>query len=165
MLLSGLSHRRQEAEADCLVACVAMVLEYLAVPVQYPRLRRMLGTTEAGTPFHHVDRLREQGFFVERGQGDTETLWSHLTTGLPVIVAVRTDDLPYWLNRTDIPDEEKATDHAVVVVGLDEQRVYANDPDFEQAPQVIDLDEFLLAWVERDYEYVVIGLEDFAEVA
>jgi hypothetical protein len=92
-----------------------------------------------------VDRLREQGFFVERGQGDTETLWSHLTTGLPVIVAVRTDDLPYWLNRTDIPDEEKATDHAVVVVGLDEQTVYANDPDFEQAPQVIDLDEFLLA--------------------
>ena len=80
-----------------------------------------------------------------------------------MIVAVRTDDLPYWLNRTDIPDEEKATDHAVVVVGLDEQRVYANDPDFEQARQVIDLDEFLLAWLERDYEYVVIGLEDFAD--
>jgi ABC-type bacteriocin/lantibiotic exporter with double-glycine peptidase domain len=59
MLLSGLSHRRQHAEADCLVACVAMVLEYLAVPVNYLRLRRALGTSEAGTPFPHVDRLRE----------------------------------------------------------------------------------------------------------
>jgi uncharacterized protein YvpB len=110
-----------------------------------------------------VDRLRAQGFFVERGQGDVETLWSRLTTGLPVIVAVRTDDLVHWIKRTDIHDEEKATDHAVVVVGLDEQTVYVNDPDFEQAPQMIDLDEFLLAWLERDYEYVVIGLEEFEE--
>lgn len=163
MLLSGLSHRQQPVEADCLVACVAMVLDYLAVPVNYPRLRRLLGTSEAGTPFHHVDRLRVQGFFVERGQGDTETLWSHLTTGLPVIVALRTDDLIYWIKRIDIRDEEKATDHAVVVVGLDEQTVYVNDPDFEQAPKMIELDEFLLAWLERDYEYVVIGLEEFEE--
>ena len=163
MLLSGLSHRQQPAEADCLVACVAMVLDYLAVPVNYPRLRRLLGTSEAGTPFHHVDRLRAQGFFVARGQGDIETLWSHLTTGLPVIVALRTDDLAYWIMRSDIRDEEKATDHAVVVVGLDEQAVYVDDPDFEQAPQMIELDEFLLAWLERDYEYVVIGLEEFAE--
>jgi hypothetical protein len=28
---------------------------------------------------------------------------------------------------------------------------------------MIELDEFLLAWLERDYEYVVIGLEEFAE--
>jgi len=60
-------------------------------------------------------------------------------------------------------DEEKATDHAVVVVGLDEESVYAHDADFEQAPQVIDRDDFLLAWLERDDEYAVIGLEGFAE--
>src|SRR6476659_2765227 len=132
MRLSGISHRRQQRETACLVACVAMVLEYLAGPVNYARLRRLLGTSDAGTPFHHVDRLREQGFFVERGQGTIETLGSHLTTGLPVIVAVRTDDLPYWLERSDIADEEKATDHAVVVVGLDEENVYVHDPDFEQ---------------------------------
>jgi hypothetical protein len=57
--------------------------------------------------------------FVGRGRGTLETLWGHLTLGLPIIVAVRTDGLPYWINRTDIADEEKATDHAVVVVGLD----------------------------------------------
>ena len=28
---------------------------------------------------------------------------------------------------------------------------------------MIESDEFLLAWLERDYEYVVIGLEEFAE--
>jgi hypothetical protein len=53
MLLSGLSHWRQPVEADCLVACVAMVLDYLAAPVNYKRLRQTLGTTEAGTPFPH----------------------------------------------------------------------------------------------------------------
>jgi hypothetical protein len=80
---------------------------------------------------------------------------------LPVIVAVRTDDLPHWINRTDLAAEEKATDHAVVVVGLDRDNAYVNDPDFEQVPQVIELNEFLLAWSDRDYEYAVIGLEDF----
>jgi hypothetical protein len=140
-----------------------MVLDYLAVPVNYQRLRQMLGTTAAGTPFPHVDRLRARGLFVERGWGNTETLWTHLTFGLPVIVAVRTDDLPHWIKRTDVADEEKATDHAVVVVGLDSDNVYVNDPDFEQAPQIVELNEFLLAWSDRDYEYAVIGLEDFHE--
>jgi hypothetical protein len=30
-----------------------MVLDYLAAPVNYKRLRQTLGTTEAGTPFPH----------------------------------------------------------------------------------------------------------------
>jgi hypothetical protein len=138
-----------------------MVLDYLGVPVNYARLRQLLGTTEAGTPFFHVDRLRARGLFVERGRGNLETLWAYLSSGLPVIVAVRTDGLPHWINRTDIADEEKATDHAVVVVGLDDDNVYVNDPDFAQAPQVIEINEFLLAWLEQDYAYAVIGLEDF----
>jgi hypothetical protein len=71
MLLSGISNRRQPVEADCLVACVAMVLDYLAMPVNYQRLRQTLGTTEAGTPFPHVDRLRARGLFVERSLGNT----------------------------------------------------------------------------------------------
>jgi hypothetical protein len=140
-----------------------MVLDYLALPVNYQRLRQLLGTTEAGTPFPNLDRLRARGLFVERGRGTVETLWSHLTIGLPIIVAVRTDSLPHWINRTDLADEEKATDHAVVVVGLDDQQVYVNDPDFAQAPQVIERNEFLLAWSDRDYAYAVIGLEDYHE--
>jgi ABC-type bacteriocin/lantibiotic exporter with double-glycine peptidase domain len=51
MLLSGVSNWRQPVEADCLVACVAMVFDYLAVPVHYQRLRQLPGTTEVGTPF------------------------------------------------------------------------------------------------------------------
>jgi len=138
-----------------------MVLDYLAVPVNYTRLRQLLGTTAAGTPFHHLDRLRERGLFIERSQGTLAQIEAHLATGLPIIVAIRTDNLPYWMNRTDISDEEKATDHAVVVVGIVSEHVYVNDPDFEQAPHLIERNEFLLAWVERDYAYAVIGLEDF----
>src|SRR6266508_5880768 len=127
-----------------------MVLDYLAVPVNYQRLGQTLGTTEAGTPFPHVDRWRARGLFVERGRGNTETLGTHLTIGLPVIVAVRTDDLPHWIKRTDIADEEKATDHAIVIVGLDSDNIYVNDPDFDQAPQIVELNEFLLSFSDRD---------------
>jgi uncharacterized protein YvpB len=49
-----------------------------------------------------------------------------------------------------------ATDHAVLVVGYDEQAVYINDPAFEQAPQRVSRADFELAWLEFDYRYAVI---------
>jgi len=33
---------------------------------------------------------------------------------------------------------------------------FVNDPAFDDAPQVIPLEHFLLAWSEFDYEYAVI---------
>jgi hypothetical protein len=38
MSLLAVSHWKQRRQADCLVACAAMVLEYLQVPVSYDRL-------------------------------------------------------------------------------------------------------------------------------
>ena len=63
---------------------------------------------------------------VRYAQGTMDELYSYLTSGKPCIVLIRTDQLPYWTY---------ATDHAVLVVGFDEQAVYVNDPAFEHAPQ------------------------------
>ena len=71
-----------------------------------------------------------------------------MADGQPCIVFVRTGDLPYW---------SYATSHAVVVVGIDDDNVYLNDPYFEKAPQRVSHDEFLLAWSEFDYTYAVIS--------
>lgn len=71
-----------------------------------------------------------------------------LSQGLPLIVFVRTGELPYWSYQTD---------HAVVVVGYDEDHVYANDPDRSDAPIAVPVGDFELAWLERDYAYALVA--------
>jgi len=44
----------------------------------------------------------------------------------------------------------------VVAVGIDERRVYLNDPFFDAAPQSVSRLEFELAWDEMDNVYAVI---------
>jgi uncharacterized protein YvpB len=75
-----------------------------------------------------------------------------ISIGLPVIVAVQTWPLVYW--------QQMDTDHAVVVVGLDEENFYLYDPYFATFPQIVDLDSFLTAWSERDFEYGILGLSE-----
>ena len=42
------------------------------------------------------------------------------------------------------------TSHVVVIVGLDDARVYVNDPAFDQAPMAVSQISFLAAWTEFD---------------
>ena len=70
-----------------------------------------------------------------------------MQNGLPCIVLVRTADLSYWAYGTD---------HAVVVVGFDEQTIYVNDPVFDEHPISVPIIEFELAWMAFDYRYSVI---------
>ena len=64
MLLLGIKHRQQQ-QADCLLVCTAMVLDYLGVPVEEARIRRRLRTTEDGTPFPNIERLQALGLFAQ----------------------------------------------------------------------------------------------------
>jgi predicted double-glycine peptidase len=70
-----------------------------------------------------------------------------LVQGQPVIVFVRTSELPYW---------DYGTDHALVVVGCDDDNIYVNDPNFAEAPISVPRGDFELAWLERDYYYALI---------
>jgi len=149
-------HWQQRRPGECLVACTAMVLTYWGERVVYDQLVQRLGTSNVGTVFAHLDRLRSWRLTIERGRGTIEILRHHLAAGRPVIVPVDTALLPYWLTRSDVPETERGTDHAVVVVAVDEQHVYVNDPDFAQAPQVVELGWFLDAWRNFAQRYAVI---------
>ena len=145
--LLSIPHHPQRSDGDCLAACAAMVLEHQGISVDYDRLLRLLGVKPYGTPGSHLRNLGDLGVNVRYALGTLKELFEYLADGKPCIVLVRTGHLPYFTY---------ATDHAVVVVGFDEQAVYVNDPAFEQAPQRIPQADFELAWMEFDYRYAVI---------
>jgi ABC-type bacteriocin/lantibiotic exporter with double-glycine peptidase domain len=153
VLLLGIKHRQQRRKADCLVACTAMVLDYLGVAVDEERLRRRLRTTEHGTPFPNIERLQALGLFVHYAkQGDLSIFEGYLEWGLPVIVSVETFGWRHWAGEV--------TRHAVVVVGIDRENdfIYIHDPFFADAPIEMPLTEFMIGWEERERQYAVISL-------
>ncbi len=143
----AVSHRKQTQPADCLAACAAMVLHYLGRPIAYKRPLNLLDIRRFGAPAFHILRLADLGLSVVYKEGTLKDLEQHIRHGEPCIVFVQTADLPYW---------SAACDHAVVVVGLDEEGVYVNDPAFDEAPQHVPFADFDLAWLARDYVYALI---------
>lgn len=157
MLLLGLKHHRQ-TQSDCLAACASMVLEYLGISYEYNRLMHMLGTTNDGTPFSNLKRLASSldlSVVYNKNHEDLSIFEQNISIGLPIIVAVQTWPLPYW--------QQLNTDHAVIVVGINDEDIFLYDPYFAAIPQIVDLDSFLTAWSERDFEYSVIGLTEWSE--
>jgi ABC-type bacteriocin/lantibiotic exporter with double-glycine peptidase domain len=151
VLLSNINNWRQRHEADCLVACTAMVLDYLGIRRNYDWLTKVLVTTEIGTPFPNLENLEAAlGVGIELAvDGTLTTLAPILESGLPIIVAVDSDAPDLWPYYHD---------HAAVVIGFTTDTVFVNDPAHPQTLE-IDLKTFLLAWLNRDYEYAVIRLE------
>jgi len=139
--LLSVSHRQQRAQADCLPVCVQMVLEYLGHPRSYEHLVELLGTRWFGTPFRHIKRLEKLGVAVIIGEMSLAEIANYLRLGSPVIAYVHTADLSYWIQPVD---------HVVVVVGIDDEAVYANDPIQAQAPQSIPRVEFESAQLRYD---------------
>lgn len=150
MSLLPVSHRQQIQQADCLAACAAMVLTYLQIPVDYRNLLKLLNIRDFGTSFQNLHNLERLGLHVLVTEGDMVGLERWLVQGLPSIVAVSTSELTsYWISDTD---------HAVVVIGIDEEIVYLHDPDQIDGLQQVTRTEFESAWLEQDYWCAVIGL-------
>lgn len=142
------SHRKQVQRSDCLAACAAMVLDYIGRPCPYQQLLSLLGVKAIGTPSSNILRLTRLGVSVIHKAGTLEELELRIAQGQPCIVFLDTAELPYW---------SEATFHAVVVVGMDDEYVYVNDPAFDEAPQRITWGDFDLAWIEEGYYYAVIS--------
>lgn len=141
-------HLHQPEPGECLAACTAMVLTHLGVSVHYQRLFKVLHIQKGlGTPFPNIRELARIGINVTYRSGALVDLYTFLHNGSPIIVPVKTLELPHW---------EIDTDHAVVVVGMDQQWVYINDPAFARAPIPISHGDFDLAWLERDEYYAVL---------
>ena len=154
MISLSISHQRQSQQADCLAACAKMILQYLHIPIAYPQLLGILETDQSGSSFSKLTNLELRlGVTIDLAQGDDTlaVLEDYLRRGLPLIAYVYTGELKsYW---------GVATNHAVVVSGLDRATVYLNDPYFDDAPKVVTCDEFILAWLEQDYWFAAIRLD------
>jgi ABC-type bacteriocin/lantibiotic exporter with double-glycine peptidase domain len=153
MLLSNFTHRRQQRESDCLVACAEMVLHHLGVPTRYPRLAKLLRAGPSYTPFSNLRYLEQLRLSITLGeQGDLSIFEHSIEVGLPVVVAVRTLDWPHW--------GKEIAEHAVVVVGIDQNQgvIYIHDPFFAEAPIEMALIDFEIGWEEKERRYAVIGL-------
>jgi ABC-type bacteriocin/lantibiotic exporter with double-glycine peptidase domain len=140
-------HHKQSQEGLCLPACARMVLAYLGQDTDEAHLAQVLKTRPFGTPADNIRFLGKLGYVVLFERGAESDLRHWLDQGSPCIVFLKTEALPYWKT-------EHA--HAVVLTGLSGDMAYVNDPAFDEAPQSIPLDHFLLAWSEFDYEYAVI---------
>lgn len=145
--LLNVPHRRQQSDGDCLAACAAMVLSYWGREIPYNSLLRLLRVQPYGAPAGNIRLLSSLGLRVTYSTTNLTGLQSLLDQGSPVIVFVRTGELPYWAYTTD---------HAVVVVGYDEGHVYVNDPDRSESPIMVSRGDFELAWLERDYAFALI---------
>lgn len=153
MLLSNFRHRRQQRRTDCLVACADMVLTHLGIQIGYNRVATLIRAGESFTPFRNLSHLETLGLFIKSDKkGDASIFEMYIDLGLPVIAAVQTWHWSHW--------GEVITEHAVVVVGIDQAHdlVYINDPYFPNAPIEMSLIAFECGWQEKDRQYVVIGL-------
>jgi ABC-type bacteriocin/lantibiotic exporter with double-glycine peptidase domain len=146
--LLPISHCKQRHQSDCLAACAAMVLNYLDWPIPYNQLIERLNITpKVGAPASNIKRLADPNLSVKYGPGTIDDLSQHLAQGIPCITFVNTIHLSYW---------DEIVRHALVVVGMDDQIIYLNDPFFDKAPQTVSRLEFELAWDEMDNLYAII---------
>ncbi len=142
-------HEQQRDDADCLAACALMCLRYLGKDVTYERVKQLLQTRWFGTPANNVTKLSQLGVRVELKELSASDVHKKLQMGLPVIAFVSTSDLPYWVTDTN---------HAIVVVGMDDGVVYVNDPAFNDAPQAISRVSFDLATLKFDGKCAVLSV-------
>jgi len=143
-VLLSVRHIQQRNPGECLAVCAAMVLDYMGLDVDYARLLQLLRITEDGTLFSYIREIEKLGVSVIYKQGTLAEIHEHLSNDRPCIALVATGELPYW---------NEDTDHALVVVGPNDQHVYVNDPGAETAPIAVTHGDFDLAWLARDELY------------
>lgn len=156
MLLSNFIHRKQRKRSDCLVACAKMALEHIGIRIESSRLSHILKAGDAFTLFSNLHLLSDHlGLSLTlKNFGDLDIFETYLEMGLPVIVAVKTLNWEHW--------ENEVTEHAVVVIGIDQEHdlIYIHDPFFEEAPISMSSISFEAGWIEKDQIYAVLGLID-----
>ncbi len=100
-VLLSVPHQPQQGDGDCLAACAAMVLAYLGREISYSRLLRLLKIQPHGAPSGNIRLLAALKFNVTYSQTDLTRLKVMIQQGHPVIVFVRTSELPYWTYACD----------------------------------------------------------------
>ena len=140
-------HQPQHNPSWCLPACVAMVSAYWGIPTLQADAARWLGTSDIGTPSRRIQRLSNRKYSVVYGEGSLAILAEWLVQGVPLILFVRTGDLPYW---------DMDTAHAVILAGLDREQATLIDPAIDEVFTAVSVGDLLLAWSHFDYTYAAV---------
>ena len=145
--LLNVPHYKQEFNYSCIAACARMVLAHYGQTVDESELRQLLDTQPTGTRARNLESLASLGFKLLLEPSSLAHLIEALEAGLAPIVFLDTGHLDYW-------DVDCA--HVTVLVGLDEEAVYLNDPFFESAPQRTSLSGFLSAWALNSHLAAIV---------
>ena len=140
-------HYKQERTYSCVPACVRMVLEYIGEQTTEEFLRRFLKTKYYGTNLLNIRYLSEIGFRATITYGSIEELKDLIKERKLPIVRLVTRDLDFY----DFDGY-----HAVIIVGINQEFVIANDPYFETEVIEIPIHDFTFAWAECDYLAIII---------
>ena len=138
----NVTHLKQSKQYTCVPACVRVVLDYLGFDLDEEQLSEILSTTPRGTTASNIARIQDIGVDVVLRSASLFDLRNLLKEKVPHIVFLWTGNLEYW---------NIACWHAVVVVGIEEDVIYINDPFFSDAPKKVVLDSFLEAWSHYDF--------------
>lgn len=150
MPILHVQHHKQRYQSDCLASCAAMMLSPLGVNVRYQRLMRLLNVQPGtGASIYNLRYLNPLNVSVQIQDGDMDYLASRLNQAVPVLAAVDTVDLPGW---------SESTDHAVVVVGIDDSSIMYHDPWFDDGLYTVNRVQFESAWLYHDYVCATIHM-------
>ena len=135
----------------CGPASLKMVLSYYGVEKTEKELAELCGTnSDLGTSAEGLKRAAEQlGFTVEVKNNSTfDDIQQWLDKNIPVIVN--------WFTRgrIDYADSEIPDGHLSVVVGLDDQDIYLQDPETGGLRRIAR-DDFMKVWFDFVGERII----------
>lgn len=127
-----------------------MALAYLGIFRSQQEIARALKTRRGfGTPASSIVNLRSQHIeALYRVGGSPDAIQHWLQNSHPVIAFIQAGELPHWHGIR--------AQHAILVVGVDEQEIFLHDPAIDDGPITVPIGDFLLAWDELDNRYAVI---------
>lgn len=153
VLLKTVPDVRQSQNFSCGAASLQAVLNYWGIDEREGELIRQMGTTsESGTPPEAiVSAARAHGLDASLGTNLTlADLESSVAAGVPVITASQAWRDPEEANQSWENIWEDG--HYMVVIGIDSNNLYFEDPALLGTRGVIPRQEFLARW--HDYEGV-----------
>lgn len=122
------------------------VLAYYGTDVAVDELINQTNTTENGTlPDNLAQAARQKGFNAEIKENMTlQDLQQNINQGKPVII-----DIQAWRSSNTTTGnwtDDQSDGHYMVVIGIDNQNVYLEDPAILGSRGYIPLQEFLERW-------------------
>ncbi|MBI1922984.1 C39 family peptidase [Candidatus Poribacteria bacterium] len=145
-------HQQQINHEACVPASLSMVCAaYGKTILQSEFIEQLMRPPRRGTSFDSLEDpqfqewLKQYGLTLEIRESNLDQLRSEIRAGIPVICIIQSQYLPYSF-REDL--------HAVVIVGIDSENVYLNDPLLsEDTITVLSIPIFLKAWEEWGGSY------------